>query len=725
MPPNELPEAETDKEPEAAKEPEPAQEPEAAKEPEPQKESFRERMRRRGRFIREYYFPIDPRTVGLFRLLHGFLLTADCIRRWKEARWFYSNSGVLTNHYHLYAPSSDYNFSIYHAFSSLPEVHIAFAISALIYFCYFIGWHARLFSILSFILVTSLDNRLVMVENGGYVVVNLVGLYAMFLPTDRRFSIDAWLRSMRGKKEKNLDQINERYRPARESEPFVSSIVFLAVLNFAVVYFFNVVNKSGRIWRDGDTVHYVLHLNRMVTGLAVFFREILPYSVTKILTYAVLAIEGVLVPFILSPYARRYTRPFAMIGVALIHTAFGIMFRLGPFSWFMICWSFLLPVAANWDDLASWYKRRASERIVVIDAKNALSFFFARLLSRADLLDLLRFEAHPDGAKEPAELLYVRDPKSGTIYKNGAAIKEILQALPAGKIIRPFFGIITLGLSGKLLQWASPRRESLASYLGLRIPPQGAEVGEQPQSPLMKKASRIRHLARETLVAYLGICFFWQALAENKNVPAIRGEQKIPEQFRANWDKIGKTLHLPLPKLPEKYSFPQRVQTLAEQPWFIQATIQYPRVFQGWGMFAPNPITEDGVIAIDAYTLDGRRVDPFTNKEPDLDLTDSKGEGLNQIWQDYFNRIRLDRNKKFRKPLKDYLLNWHLETGRPGDELVAFDVYWVTDKCPKLGEKKPYDNKTIAILTYRKPNYKAPPGHPVIPPPPKEESAGN
>lgn len=689
------------------------------------KESFRERMRRYGRFLREYYFPMDPRTIGLFRLLHGFLLTADCIRHWKEARWFYSNAGVLTNHYHLYAPSSDYNFSIYHAFSSLPEVHVAFAISTFVYFCYFIGWHARLFSILSFVLVTSMDNRLVMVENGGYVVVNLVTLYAMFLPTDRRFSVDALLRSLRERKERTLDQLNERVQPARELDPYISGVVFLAVVNFAIVYFFNVVNKSGRIWRAGETVHYVLYLNRMVTGLAVFFREILPYPITKALTFAVLAVEGVLVPLMLSPYARRYTRPFAMLGVAMIHTAFGIMFRLGPFSWFMICWSFWLPVSENWQDITAWYKRRAFHRIVIIDDKNPLAFAIARLLARLDLLELLQFEAHSPDAKTPADLLAVRDPKSGEIFRNGAAIREILQALPAGKYIRPFFAVFTLGLAGPLLQWASSRRGQLSRFFGLSIPPRGTEQAEPIPSPLGEKWGRARRFLRESLVAYLAVCFFWQTLAENKNVPAIRGEQKIPEQFRANWDKLGKTLHLPLPALPERYSFPQRIQSLVEQPSFIVATIQYPRLFQGWGMFAPNPITEDGVVAIDGYTLDGRRVDPFTGKEPDLVLTDSKGEGLNQIWQDYFNRIRMDRNKKFRKPLRDYLLNWHGETGRPGDELVAFDVYWVTDKCPRIGEKEPYDNKTIAILSYRKPGYKAPPGHPVIPPPPKEESAGN
>ncbi|MCK6593436.1 MAG: hypothetical protein L6Q76_38245, partial [Polyangiaceae bacterium] len=183
---------------------------------------------------------------------------------------------------------------------------------------------------------------------------------------------------------------------------------------------------------------------------------------------------------------------------------------------------------------------------------------------------------------------------------------------------------------------------------------------------------------------------------ENKNVPHVRENKRVPE-----W-----------------------VKKLVEQPQFMQATIQYPRIFQGWGMFAPNPITDDGSLTVEAWTVDGRRVDPFTGEEPDLDLTDARGLGLGQIRQDYFNRIRLDRNKVFRQGLKEYLLKWHLETGRPEDEIVGFNVFWVRDQCPRPGQKQPYKNETVALLTYRKPGYRPPPGKPPLPPEPKVESAG-
>jgi hypothetical protein len=160
-----------------------------------------------------------------------------------------------------------------------------------------------------------------------------------------------------------------------------------------------------------------------------------------------------------------------------------------------------------------------------------------------------------------------------------------------------------------------------------------------------------------------------------------------------------------------------------KMPSVMSATLVYPRMFQGWGMFAPNPITDDGSVSIDAITLDGRHVDPFTGQTPDLDISDSRGLGLGQIRQDYFNRIRLDRNKVFRQGLLDYLRNWHKETGRPGDELVAFDVYWVRAMCPPPGQKHASNNEKIALLTYRKPGYRPPAGQPPLPPEPKVESA--
>lgn len=658
-----------------------------------------ERLRERLTWIRDRYCVMEPRTAGIYRWVVGFLCIADMLRHWSEARWFYSNEGVLTNHYHLWKPSSGYNFSVFHAFSSLGEVHVIFAIFVLCHFFFMIGWRTKLFSILSFIAVTSLDNRLVMVENGGYVVVNLVVAYAMFLPTGKRFSVDAWLRSWRERKEGNVAELNDRYRPDWAHKPYTSLAVLLVVLNLAVVYFFNVVNKSGNLWRTGRTVHYVLHLNRMVTGAAVLFRELVPDWMTRPVTWGVLCLEALLVGWIISPYAKRITRTLAMIGILCLHTSFGVMMRLGPFAWFMIGWSTCLICPEQWAMAESWYRRKASPRVVIYDRGSPLAFAICRALARLDCLELLRFEESPAAsAPEQApsyratnsaspdaapELIAVRDEASGAVSTGIAAFREIARALPGGRWGYWLVRLGTLGLLGPMLSYASRRRAALARFFGLATPPRGREA-VTASSPLRLRLWNGSVYLRETLLVWVAICSVLQAIAENKAVPA--------------WAR---------PKIPGVMS----------------ATLVYPRMFQGWGMFAPNPITDDGSVSIDAITLEGRHVDPFTGQEPDLDISDARGLGLGQIRQDYFNRIRLDRNKVFRQGLQDYLRNWHKETGRPEDELVAFDVYWVRAMCPPPGQKHAYNNEKIALLTYRKPGYRPAPGHPGLPPEPKVESA--
>lgn len=636
-------------------------------------------------WFRDHYMTMDPRTLGLFRLVLGFLVTGDCLRHWWEARIYYSNSGVLTNHYHLYRPSSGFNFSLLHAFSTIEEVHVAFALMTLCQFFFWIGWHTRLFSVLSWIIVTSIDNRLVMVENGGYVVVNLLVGWAMFMPTGDRFSVDALLRSFRERHERNAADLNATQSSfSWHTKPHVSFISFVAILNIAVVYYFNVVNKSGAIWRNGDTVHYVLHLDRMVTGIAVFFREHVPLVVTRYISWTVLVVEAFIMMLILAPEGRRITRPLAMLLMTGLHGTFGVMMRLGPFSWFMICWSFLFPQPVHWDILNRWYTKRSRAWTVVYDRTSPLAFQMCRLFARLDNCERLTFAESDDGEKSPP-FVTVREAQTGLEIHDRKAIEEMVRSLPGGRFFLPVCRVVTFGLVGILFDFVVRRRDVVAGALGLDRAVSKPLSSGAP-SPIAMRIGRVRAGARELLIGWFFLCAVSQTILENKSVP----------------------------------KFLQHTQ-----PWLMQVTIGYPRMYQGWGMFAPNPISDDGVVAIDAVTIDGRHVDPFTGEAPDLDLTDARGMGLGQIRQDYWNRIRFDRNKVFRQGLKEYLLRWHEETGRPEDELVAFDVYWLRDQCPLPGQTKPYKHEKIAILTYRKPGYRPPAGLAALPPEPKVESAGN
>ncbi|RYE91770.1 MAG: hypothetical protein EOO75_08180 [Myxococcales bacterium] len=129
----------------------------------------------------------DPRSLGLFRIIFGVFLLIDLYRRLPDYIFFYTNEGMLPNHGAIFRPMSGHLFSIYHAFSTRGEVLVAFALTALAYLVYTVGFKTRLMQVAVLVLVTSLHSRNILLENGGDVVANILALWTCFLPLGRRF----------------------------------------------------------------------------------------------------------------------------------------------------------------------------------------------------------------------------------------------------------------------------------------------------------------------------------------------------------------------------------------------------------------------------------------------------------------------------------------------------------------------------------------------------------
>jgi hypothetical protein len=629
----------------------------------------RRALPRAGRFIWERYAGADPRTLGLYRIVIATLLIADHFRYWYFARRYFSNEGVLTNHWHLFKPTTEFNFSLFHAFSSPAEVHVAFALALLCYCFFLVGYKTRVFNVLSLVWVCSVGQRDVMIENGGYVVVHLTVFWAMFLPTGRRFSVDSLLASWRARREGTVEALNDRTRPADDNRPFVSLASLLVLFNFALVYLFNVVNKFGSNWRAGRTVQYVLHIDRMITWEGAWLRELLTPWLARVMTWSVLVLETLIFMTIVWPVARRHARPTAMALCFLLHASFAVLMRLGPFSWFMIGYSTILLTAEHWDGFIAWWWRR-DEVVVRFDRRDGLGWWIARLLKRLDGAERITFDV-ADHARFTAVA-------RGRELSGAAAVWRAARALPGGPLFASLARLLSLGLLDLVVLAAMSRPRAVARFFGLAGPPREAPPRDETPSPWRLALRRRLGQLREVVLVYLLVCLVSQAINENKSIPK----------------QLNHTL-----------------------PGFMRATIGYPRIFQGWGMFAPNPIREDGSVSVDAITVDGRHVDPFTGLEPDLNLSDARGLGLDQIEQDYFNRIRLDRNKAYRSQLERWILRRHKESGRPEDEVVFFNVWWLRDECPDLGASEPFDHEAICLHSYKKKGYKPQKGLPPLPTP--------
>ncbi len=596
----------------------------------------------------------------MFRVVLGGILSVELIRRWAYAEAFYTNDGLLPNHYSLFAPMGRHVFSIYHAFSTYGEVSVAFAVTLVIFLCFTLGYRTRLMHVLSAICITSLNSRNLFVENGGTVVLNLLTVWTLFLPLGSRISMDAVRRSMRRGQEHSARDLNDRSADQGIDLP-VFRLAFLGLLlQWSVIYFFNTVHKSGHGWMDGSALHWFMYQDRIITPFGVWVRENVPFGVLKFFTYATLVVEGTLAGLLLIPMKQVWTRRLALLLALGLHGGIALSSRLGPFSYVMVSYFIINLGAADWALVTRHFGKQERARTLIYDADCGVCLLVCRVLKQLDPFQRLRFventdlSALPDGL-DPAvtERSVVAVRPDGSYAIEHQAVFEILRALPGGIWLGWWLMLPPFSALGRwLYRRVASKRLEISVWLGLGAcgvarPAPAAEVA--PQSPWRVSVGRVTAVLREGLALSLILILGSQVLVDN------------------SWAR-------------------RRVQF--KRPRWVETLVDYPRLYQGWQMFAPEPPYEDGTLVVDARTLDGRKLDPLTGRQPDFNPDTPTGWGHSQFWCDYENKIRFAGHAHHRKHLVDYLLKYQERTGNPQDRLVAFDVWWMEDKSPPPGETK-------------------------------------
>lgn len=554
-------------------------------------------------------------------------------------------------------------FSLLHAFSTMGEVSVVMALMLAVCVAYTLGFSTKLAQVLAFISITSLDARNIFVENGGDVVVNLLALISIPLPLGRRFSIDAVRAAMRARRETSVAALNDRSHPAPTLEPVVTLVVLALFLQLAVIYFFNAVHKDGMGWKAGNAIYYFLHQDRIVTKLGIFLRENVSYETTQLFTYATVVIEFSLPFILLFPFFRTWIVRLAFLLALGLHGGIALTSRLGPFSYGMLLMFVPLLPTPDFDRIERWFSRDSRKKTVIFDVDCGICLWTARLLKRLDPYRRLTFvgndqiDEFPKGvdAELARKSVVVVDAK-GRVHIEERAVFEVGRALPFGVV--PLFWLALPGVSllGRALyRTVAKNRIAISGFFGLGACGVAARPSADPSSAPTEKQTFRTSLAsagmftREALAAVIVIILGIQVVNDNAY---------INRRFKVR------------------------------RPEWSTHIVNTFRLLEGWGMFAPEPPYEDGRVIIDGRTKDGRKLDPFTGKEPDFDPFTREGWGHDQFLCDYSNRIRFDWHIPNRQHLKDYLRNWHRYHGKPADELVAFDVWWVSDKSPKPGQLK-------------------------------------
>jgi hypothetical protein len=622
-------------------------------------------------FVRETYATADPRSLGLFRIALGILLFADVARRWPDVEAHYANTGWLTNHYMLFRPMSDHLFSVYLACSTPGEVKTLMALHLLVCVLLAVGWRTRLMHVLAVILLVSINSRNIMLENGGWVVLTLLTVWSAFLPLGRRFSVDALLGSLRARREATPAALNDREEPVRDARPVVSLAVAALIFQWVVIYYFNVVHKTGREWRDGTAVYYFFQQDRMVTLFGAWLRDLLPVAAFKGMTYSALVMESSIALLLASPFRTPLFRMVAWGLCCALHLSIDSVVQLGPFSWAMVTMFWALIPREAWDNLGPKLAERWPRRELCFDPESGFWLAFCRIVKRFDVLEHVHFrpvkalpapeEDEDEGTERSAapaplgravaETLVVLDPAKERRFLGTEALIRLGDAIPFGVLLTLPARLPGLDVAlERRLERAASDSARMDAYFELEGLPERAETPPPAASAARELWRRSVATVRELAVLVVVVSCGSQVLIENRAVP--------------KWLK------------PE------------HRPEWMTSIVVYPRLFQGWSMFAPSPPSDDGRVVVDGITKDGRHFDPLTQKEPSFEVQPKEGFRMNQIWGDFHRRIGEQRFEGYLDGVREMLKNYHQITGKPQDELVSFEMWFVNEHIPPPGEPR-------------------------------------
>ena len=657
-------------------------------------------------FLKKTYAAADPRSLGIFRIALGVVLFFDVLRRVPEIQSHFSNTGWLTNHFMLFRPMSEHLLSVYLAFSSPEEVRFLMALHLLLCLLFIIGWRTRLMHLLVALLLVSINSRNIMLENGGSVVLTALTIWTLFLPLGRRFSVDSIRASLRQRHENGAEALNDRSDPPRPTAPVVSLAVTALILQWAVIYALNVVQKSGPEWKDGTAVYYLFHQDRVITAFAEWMRGLLSLGAYKTLTVSGLAIEALVALLLVLPVWTARARMLAWALAFVLHLSIALVTDLGPFSWAMIIMFIVLVPASVWDGLTERFEARFPRFDLYFPAASGFWIEFCRVVKRFDVLDHVRFvpvtvsqhsaavpaEGSEEEEEDDEEEEEDDDPDEGKsgdggATRDGAAPSNELERLVSKNLVvearkggerfaglRALFAIATAVPGGPLLtlplrlpgvRGLVERRLARAARNAADVDAwfEVEELSKKPErrapdtTPVRKAVQRLFAGVRESAVLLVMIACGLQLLVENPSVPAALKRR---------------------------------------QPTFLRAIVVYPRMFQGWSMFAPSPPTSDSRLVIDGVTVDGRRFDPLTGEPPVFEVAPPSARRMNQIWGEFHRRVGDRRFEPYLEGLKDFIRRHHDVVKSPKDRLMAFEGWYVTETIPPPGgRRKPAERRLL------------------------------
>ena len=594
------------------------------------------------------YLKVDLRVLGIFRMALGLVCFLDVLRRLPYIEVFYSSKGVAPNYFmsEITGKYSSKAFTLLSSLNSVGEITLFFYIIALFSFFLMIGYKTKISHVIVLIGILSIHNRLIILENGGDLVLNNFLIWSLFLPLGRRFSFDRMLSSLNIYEDKTPKSLNAR-KGTKVDEPsaYWGLAYFACLLQLSIIYIFNFFNKDGSTWEEGTSIFYFYHLDTFLTPFGNFIKEfgLMPVTLSKILTYMTMTFE-ILVPFlILAPLFSLWTRRFSFVVMVGFHIVIGISLYIGTFSWIMIAALILLISSKDMELLKAWLKKTSTgPYIVFYDSDCGFCHQTARIIKRMDLFDNLTWAGKDWDGDRPKVLENLRDrtivvwnQNSDKIYTRHIAFSRIISSLPFGFLDAWILRIPGIShLAGFIYDIIARNRGSISKFFGYSSCDISKEYKESslveaaPLTPLNKVFTIIVESVKTVTVFILILATLQYAATKN-------------DGFRDWMKDNGYT--------PPKYN--SKLNKISKQT----------RMIQKWNMFSPNTPRSYQWCIIEATLQDGSIIDLMTGEPPiydKLSYNDTYSQIDNsQFWRKYFSRVAKKNYKRYRPQFKKVMLS--------------------------------------------------------------------
>lgn len=257
-------------------------------------------------------FVLDLRALALLRIGTAAVVLLDLAIRSTDLEAHYANLGVLPIGALVERAWTNYQFSL-HASSGLWQVQaILFIMAAVAAVALLVGWQTRLATLISWVLLVSLQNRNPLIGQGGDDLLRMLLFWGFFLPWGRVWSRDA------------------RQLPPPASYAYWGAASVAYIVQLALLYWCTAILKEGREWtHDGTALYYALSLDQLLLPGG---RLLYPHAaLLRFLTFATWYTE-LLLPFALFiPFKVTWWRLLVIGVLSAFHLGISLTLFVGIF----------------------------------------------------------------------------------------------------------------------------------------------------------------------------------------------------------------------------------------------------------------------------------------------------------------------------------------------------------------------------------------------------------